>query len=108
MLIEFEISDNYENYILKYLDAIKNKNDDKYHILTHKNSKFLFYNFNNFLNRIIQKPKLIRHTNISDDDFTLENIQQKNWLYFVERQFTVFQDENTFNFSTKSILKKIT
>ena len=107
MLIEFEISDNYENYILEYLDAIKNKNDDKYDILTHKNSKFLFYNFNNFLNRIGQKPKLIRHTNISDDDFTLENIQQKNWLYFFERLLTVFQDENTFNFSTKSILKKI-
>ena len=64
LLIEFEISDNCENYILEYIDAIKNRNDDKYDMLTHKNSNFFFYNFNNFLNRIGEQPKLIRHKNL--------------------------------------------
>ena len=99
--IEFKISNNYENYILEYFDAIKNKSDDKYDMLKHKTSKCLFYDFNNFLNRIGKQTKLIRHTKISDDDFALENLQEKNLLYFAERLLTVSQDENTFNFSTK-------
>ena len=37
MLVEFEISNNYGNYVLEYLDTIKNKNDDKYDMLRHKN-----------------------------------------------------------------------
>ena len=57
MPIEFEISDNYENYILEYIHSMKNRSDNKYDMLTHKNSEFLFYNFNNFLNRIGQQPK---------------------------------------------------
>ena len=56
MPIEFEISDNYENYILEYIHSMKNRSDNKYDMLTHKNSEFLFYNFNNFLNRIGQQP----------------------------------------------------
>ena len=60
ILIKLEISDNYENYILEYLDVIKRKNGDKY-MLTHKKSKFVFYNFNNFLNRIGQQPKTYKN-----------------------------------------------
>ena len=37
MLVEFEISNNYGNYVLEYLDTIKNKDDDKYDMLRHKN-----------------------------------------------------------------------
>ena len=106
LLIEFEISDNCENYILEYIDAIKNRNDDKYDMLTHKNSKFFFYNFNNFLNRIGEQPKLIRHTKIWDDDFALENLQEKNMSYFVKRLLTDSQDKNTINFSTKSSIEE--
>ena len=40
---KFETSDNYSNYITKYLTAIKDINDNKYDKLTHENSKFLFY-----------------------------------------------------------------
>lgn len=41
------MSDNYSNYIAKYLTAIKDINDDKYEILTQKNSKFFFDQFKN-------------------------------------------------------------
>ena len=72
ILIEFEFSDRYENYIGKYIEAIKCRNDNKHEMLSHKNSKFLFSSFNNFLNRIGKS-----HIKILDDSFTLENLQEK-------------------------------
>ena len=100
MPTEFEISDNYENYV-------KSRNHDKYDILTHKNSKYLLYNFNNFLNRIGKQAKLVRHTKISDDDFALPNLQEKNWPYFVERLLTVSENKYSFVFSTNSSIEEI-
>ena len=61
----------------KYLLAIKYENE--YDMLTHdmltyKNSKFLFYNFN----KINQPVQFIRHTKISYDDNALTILLEKN------------------------------
>ena len=71
------MSDNYSNYITKYLTAIKDINDDKYDMLTHKNSKFLFYQFNSYLTQANEPVKYIKHTEIADDDFALGVLQEK-------------------------------
>ena len=47
-------------------------------MLRHRNSKCLFYSFNDFLNRIGKTSKLARHTKLLDDDFALQNLQEKN------------------------------
>ena len=56
--IEFETLDNYDEYITVHLAAVKNKNDNKYEMLTNKNPKFLFYNFNNYLSTIRKRLQL--------------------------------------------------
>ena len=63
--IEFNYSVDYDNYVFKYLMAIKSENDDKYDILTNKNSKFLFYNFNVYLYRRGLPVQYLRHTIVS-------------------------------------------
>ena len=50
MKIEFDFSDDYDNYITKYLPLIQDGNDDRSDILTNKNSKFVFHNFDSHLN----------------------------------------------------------
>ena len=50
-------------------------------MLKHKNSKFLFYNVNDWLNGINQ---LVRHTKMSYGHFPLSVLQEKNWVYFIE------------------------
>lgn len=75
---EFETSEDYKDYIEKYLLAIKNVNDDKYDMLTHKISKYLFYNFNNYLSRIGRPVQFVRHTQIPDNDYALTTLQEKN------------------------------
>ena len=86
-----EISMNIFHYD-EYIVAIRSKNDNTYDMLNHKNSKFLFYNFNGFLNRINQPVQLIRYTTVADDDCALVTIQEKGRPYFNERIFH-FQKE---------------
>ena len=68
--------------MIEYLNAVKGKNGDKYDLLMQKTSKFLFYSFNNFLNRIGKQLKVGRHAKISDDDFVLKNLQEKKIVLF--------------------------
>ena len=85
LIIEFKTSHDYDKYFTKYLAAIKNINDDKYDMSTNKNSKFLCYNFNDYLSLIGKPPQLVSHTVISDDDYALTELQNRNWPYFNER-----------------------
>lgn len=81
----FSLSRDYHEYILEYIMVIKSKNSNRYDMKNHKIWKFLFYNFNSFLNRINKSFQLIRYTTIADSDYTLAIIQEKYWLYFIEK-----------------------
>ena len=43
---EFQFFDSYEDYIMNYLTQIETESDDVLDMLSHKNTKFLFYQFN--------------------------------------------------------------
>ena len=47
-------------------------------------SKCLFYYFNMFRQAQGKSLLEIRHSVIADDDYALENLQNKNWQYFVK------------------------
>ena len=49
------------------------------------NSKFLFYNFNNYQNMIGEEIQKIRHTIIADDGYAFEKLPSKNWPYLIDR-----------------------
>ena len=76
---EFILSDNYSDYFVKYLINIKDGKDEKYDMLGNKNSKFLFYHFNDYLKQINESTKPVRHTAVADDETALEILQSKNW-----------------------------
>ena len=83
--IELDFIDDYDDYINKFLLSIRDLNDNKFDILTNKHSKFLCYNFNSYLNSQNDSRQFIRHSQISDDTYTLNALQNKNWPYFIER-----------------------
>ena len=58
---EFALADDYENYFIKYLVNIKDGNDEKYDMLINKNSKFLFYHFNDYLRQVNELTKPVCH-----------------------------------------------
>ena len=70
-------------------------------------SKFLFYHFITFRQAQGKSFLEIRHSVIADDDYALENLQNKNWQYFVETLLFVASDQlSEFEESEKYILKK--
>ena len=52
---EFQFFDSYDEYIMNYLTKIESESDD---VLSHKNTKFIFYQFNQYLAQIGQPLKL--------------------------------------------------
>ena len=83
--IEFDFSGDFDDYITKYLSSIQDVNDDKYCVLTNKNSNILYYHFNSYLHSENMSGQLIRHSIKSNDTFALNTLQSKNWPHFIDR-----------------------
>ena len=80
-------------------------------MLTNKKSRFLFYNFNDYLSTISKPLQLVRHTVTSDDDYALREMQNKNWPYFIERILKVSETDlelTNYSMTDKSENKIIT
>ena len=74
---------------------------------SNSSSKFLFDHFNMFRQAQGKSFLEIRHSVIADDDYALENLQNKNWQYFVETLLFVASDQlSEFEESEKDILEK--
>ena len=91
---DFILSDDYNNYFMKYLINIKVGKDKKYDMLANKNWKFLFYHFNDYLKQINEPTKPMCHTIVTDDETALEILQSKNWQHFIERILELCQSNN--------------
>ena len=79
---------------MKYFVNIKNGNDKKCDLLTNKNSKCLFYHFNDYLRQINEPTKPVRHNIVLNDETALEILQNKNCQYFIKRILEVCQWNN--------------
>ena len=88
------MSDDYDDYIMKYLVNIKDRNDEKYDMFTNRNSKFLFYHFNDYLRQISEPTKPIHHSVVLNDETALEILQNKDWQCFIQRILEVCQSNN--------------
>ena len=81
---DFIFGDSYSDCFEWLINKFKAKQDDKQDILTNKNSKYIFYKFNDSLATIGELVKAVRHSKITQDDVAIEVIQNQNWPYFVE------------------------
>ena len=61
-------------------------------IFTNKNSKFFFYHFNDYLQQNGEQIKKIKHSVVTQDYIAAQEIQDKNWQYFIESVLT-FSEE---------------
>ena len=111
----FTFDRNYTTYFQWLTDAFNESTKNKLDILTNKNSKFLFYHFNDYLQQSGKEIKKIKHSVVTQDYLAAEKIQDRNWKYFVEsvlafsQKATVSSDEKSFLLETKEnveILKK--
>ena len=80
---EFSFTDSYEDYFDWLVQGFKG-NEDQNYVLTNKNSEYLFYRFNGYLERLLQPIKPVLHSVITDDNLALNIIQNENWQHFTE------------------------
>ena len=104
---EFVLSDDYKDYFMKYLVNIDNGNDEKYDMIINRNSKFLFYHFNDYLRQMNEPTKPVRHSVVLNDETALEILQNKDWQYFIERILEVCQLNNGGEFTKLANAKEV-
>ena len=90
----FTFTCSYEDYFERLVQGFKGNKDQKYDALTNKNSKYLFHQFNDYLERIFELIKPVRHSVITDDDLALEITQNENRQYFIEAILTACKTNN--------------
>ena len=69
--------DYYNNEILF------NITNDVYHLRTNSTSKFIFYHYNAVRENEELKPAAVRHSQILKDENALEQLQNRDWQYFI-------------------------
>ena len=111
----FTFDRDYVTYFQWLTDAFNETKKNKLDIFKNKNSKFLFYHFNDYLQQSGRETIKIKHRVVTQDYLAAEQIQDRNWKYFIESLLTFSQNatdksnEELFLLDTKEnveILKK--
>ena len=88
----FTFDRDYVTYFQWLTDAFSESKKNKLDIFTNKNSKFLFYHFNDYLQQNSEQMKKIKHSVVTEDYIAAEQIQDKNWKYFVDSLLSFSQN----------------
>ena len=83
--LNFTYDDDLTDYMTKYLPAINEFDEVKFDFLTNKNSKFLIHLFNKYQEDRGRQKYPIKHSTLTDDNYALQTLQNRNWPYFISR-----------------------
>ena len=81
---EFVYGMDYLYYFDWLINGFNSYRKTKLDVLTSKNSKFLFYRYDEILKQSNLEVKKVKHSVVTDDYIAIEEIQSQNWQYFVE------------------------
>ena len=82
---KFSYNDTFEKYITSFLQNFSVDDQGKFDLLAFKNSKYLFYRFNDFL-KIYGNPRYkLLHTRKMVDSKALEKLENKNKQFMIEK-----------------------
>ena len=100
---KFSYFNSFENYITQFMQNFSIDEQEKFDLLSFKNSKYLFYVFNSFV-RLNGNPRYrLLHTRKMKDSVALENIEDKNKQFLVEKLIQGVEFESAYEnrFETK-------
>ena len=84
MIFNLMYDGNYNDYFQWILSGFHAYEKTKLDLLTFKNTKYLLYRFNDLLESTGQPITLIKHSKVTDDYISAEEIQNQTWQYFIE------------------------
>ena len=87
--------DSFSNYLKYFLDDLDNETVKKFDLFAHKNVKYLFYKFNDYLlfNGLNTVP--VRHLRINENKIVMEEIQNRDCQYLVELVIKLVKHDKT-------------
>ena len=103
VLKKFSYSNSFKNYITQFLQNFNIDDQEKFDLLSFKNSKYLFYMFNGFV-RLYGNPRYrLLHTRKMKDSVALEKIEDKNKQFLVGKLIQRVEFRNAYEnrFETK-------
>ena len=93
---KFSNNDTFEKYITSFLQNFSIDDQEKFDLLSFKNSKYLFYRFNDFV-KIYGNPRYkLLHTRKMLDSTTLKKLEDKNKQFLVEKIIQGVEFENIY------------
>ena len=82
---KFSYNDTFEKYITSFLKNFFIEDQEKFDLLAFKNSKYLFYRFNDFV-KIYGNPRCkLLHTRKMFDSAALKKLEDKNKQFLIEK-----------------------
>ena len=79
----------YKNYFQWILNEFEAQEKTRYDLFAFQNTKYLAYRFNDYQNSIGEALIKIRYSVVTDNYLAAEEIQNRNWQYFIERVIEV-------------------
>ena len=88
---EFLYSGSYVKGFNWLIEGFDSHQKTKLDVLTSKNTKYLFYGYNDILKQNKFEVKKIKHSVATDNNVAIEEIQSQNRQYFVESVLDVMK-----------------
>ena len=93
---KFSYNDTFEKYITSFLQNLSIDDQEKFDLLSFKNSRYLFYRFNDFL-KIYGNPRYkLLHTRKMLDSTALKKLEDRNKQFLVEKIIQGVEFENIY------------
>ena len=93
---KFSYKNSFETYIGSFLQSFSIDDQEKFDLLAFKNSKYLFYRFNDFI-KVYENPRYrLLHTKKMLDCVGIKKIEEKNKQFLFEKIIHAIEFENLF------------
>ena len=96
---KFAYRNSFEKYISSFLSAFSIDDVEKYDLYANKNSKYLFYRFNEYIKAYGGKRRKIKHTKKLKDSIGLKKTEERNTQFLVEKIIHSVQFQNPYKLS---------
>ena len=94
---KFSYSDTFEKYITSFLQMFSIDDQEKFDLLAFKNSKYLFYRFNDFVKMYGNPRYKLLHTRKMLDTVGLQKVEEKNNQFLIEKIILGVEFENAYH-----------
>ena len=93
---KFSYKNSFETYIGSFLQSFSIDDQEKFDLLAFKNSKYLFYRFNDFIKAYGNPRYKLLHTRKMLDSVGIKKIEEKNKQFLIEKIIHGIEFENLY------------